>query len=273
MLTIGLFVTAWLLPPTGLVFAQADAEQALRNFPRNSWYDPDAQQYIPPQVLPADDSPLRQAGWVEKSPSTAASDATFDSSWWDWLPTLLNWNGLAEWLPRLLFAILGLALLIVIGSLTYYSLRSYLPGGLRKKKSAEAIEIDPARVMELPFEVQAVDSHPLAEAERLMHAGDYNAAIVFVYGYLLLALDQSRKIHLQKGKTNRMYLREIGPETRLREILYRTMLRFEDCYFGKHSISREQFMEVWGQVDEFHRRLEVAPAANNRLRLATEGSS
>jgi len=272
VLTMGLLVTAWLLPPSGFAFAQADAAQALRNFPKNSWYDPVTQQYIPPQVQPADDSPLRQAGWVEKSPSTPAANTTIDGSWWDWFPTFPNWNGLAEWIPRLVFALLGLALLIVIGSLTYYSLRSYLPGGVRKKKASQAIEIDPARVLDLPFEVRAVDSHPLAEAERLMHAGDYDAAIVFVYGYLLLALDQSRKIHLQKGKTNRMYLRELGRETRLREILYHTMLRFEDCYFGKHSISREQFLELWVQVDEFHRRLESQPAADNRLRVAAEGS-
>jgi hypothetical protein len=273
VLMMGLFVAAWLLPPAGLTFAQANAEQALRDFPKNVWYDPDTRQYIPPKIPPADDSPWRQAGWVETSPSAPAQDSTIDNSWWDWVPPFPNLSGLAEWIPRLVFAVLGVALLIVIGSLTYYSLRNYLPGALRNKKSAEAIEIDPARVLDLPFEVQAVDSHPLAEAERLMRVGAYNGAIVFLYGYLLLALDQSRKIHLQKGKTNRMYLRELGQETRLREIVYQAMLRFEDGYFGKHSISREQFLEVWAQVDEFHRRLEPPRAADNRLRIAREGSS
>ena len=95
-----------------------------------------------------------------------------------------------------------------------------------------------------------------------MRAGRYNEAVVYLYGYMLLALDQSRKIHLQKGKTNRMYLRELRSEMQLQSIVSKTMLAFEDVFFGRYEIDRGRFEMLWDQRDEFHRLvrppLEVA---------------
>jgi hypothetical protein len=125
------------------------------------------------------------------------------------------------------------------------------------------VEIDLARVEELPFEVRAAALDPLSEAQRLMRSGNYDAAIVYLYGYMLLALDQTRKIHLQKGKTNRMYLRELSRVEKgtLRRIVESTMLAFEQVYFGKHSLSAEHFQLLWEQVDEFNRLVHVAEPA------------
>ena len=52
----------------------------------------------------------------------------------------------------------------------------------------------------------------LEEARRSYEEGDYNTAIVYLYSYQLVKLDQNQWIRLAKGKTNRQYLaRTVGP--------------------------------------------------------------
>ena len=108
-----------------------------------------------------------------------------------------------------MFTLFAIGLLTLLVLLTYYSLRDYLPERLTPQRTSPVINIDPARVAELPFEPKPTGDDPLSAAMRAMQAEDFDDAIAFLYGYLLLALDQSRLIHLQKGKTNRMYLLEL----------------------------------------------------------------
>ena len=54
----------------------------------------------------------------------------------------------------------------------------------------------------------------LAEARRHYQAGNYGAAIVYLFSFQLVQLDQRQIIRLAKGKTNRQYLREVGPRDR-----------------------------------------------------------
>ncbi|MEM7561161.1 MAG: DUF4129 domain-containing protein, partial [Planctomycetota bacterium] len=127
---------------------------------------------------------------------------------------------------------------------------------------------------DLPFEVsKPTHGNPLDEAEALMQAGRLREAIIYLYGYQLLALDQARKIDLQRGKTNRMYVRELQKYTRLKEILTTTMLIFEDAYFGQHEIGLEKFKTAWDLVDEFHHLAassepQASPARSATGRLA-----
>jgi hypothetical protein len=69
-------------------------------------------------------------------------------------------------------------------------------------------------------------------------------------------LDRHHVIRLTKGKTNRQYLREARARPLLREILDRTMIPFEDVFFGHHKLSREQFEQCWRRLDEFQAELE-----------------
>ncbi len=243
---------------SSLAVAQTDADEALRHFPKNAWYDKQTKQLIPPAVELARDEPLRHSGNVAQAPPTAPTTTSSCGSWWDWNPTLPDLSWLMHLFPTLVFSALGIVLLVVIGILTYYSLRNYTPRRFQRKKKNEAITIDAARMVDLPFEVQAMQGQPLEQAEALMQAGNFDAAIVFLYGYLLLALDQSRRIHLQKGKTNRMYWQELRGERSLREILQQAMHVFEACYFGKHPVLKSEFMQVWERVDEFHQLLHAS---------------
>ena len=58
-----------------------------------------------------------------------------------------------------------------------------------------------------------------------------------------------------------MYLREVGEFLQLKSICEATMLAFESVYFGKHSIGRDAFLELWNQLELFHQCL-IVPAAN-----------
>ena len=61
---------------------------------------------------------------------------------------------------------------------------------------------------------------------------------------------------LTKGKTNRQYLREIGPRRRLRDLVERTMIAFESVFFGHHPLDQRRFEACWSQVAEFQRLLD-----------------
>ncbi len=72
----------------------------------------------------------------------------------------------------------------------------------------------------------------LAEARRHYQAGNYGAAIVYLFSFQLVQLDKRQIIRLAKGKTNRQYLREVGPRAALLRLVEQTMVAFEDVFFG-----------------------------------------
>jgi hypothetical protein len=112
------------------------------------------------------------------------------------------------------------------------------------------------RVEALPFHLRKPTGDFLSEARRLYEAGNYSEAVIYLYSHLLVQLDRHHVIRLTKGKTNRQYLREVRSRTLLREILDRTMVAFEDVFFGHHALTRERFEECWRRLDEFHGELE-----------------
>jgi hypothetical protein len=141
------------------------------------------------------------------------------------------------------------------------SMRSWLPGRRLDQLKRKEIAIDPTRVVDLPFEAQAEMQDPLAYAKYLIAQGNFDEAVIFIYGYMLLALDRAGKILLHRGKTNRMYLHELVGEPELRSILLPAMLAFEDVFFGRHAIERERFQKIWSGLDHFHRALAPSIAA------------
>ncbi len=252
VMLFALMTSLWAGMAAGQEAEKVDAHEALRKMPSNSWYDQKSDDYTVPRVKAENDVPLRTSGW-EASPPKPVADTSANPTNWNWNLGLGNF--FAQWFPTLAFAALATVLAIVLGILTYYALRNYVPARFRRKAGAAPIAIDSRRIADLPFEVRTTQHNPLTEAERLIEAERYDEAIVFLYGYMLLALDQSRKLYLQRGKTNRMYLRELRPLPGIASIVEKTMLAFEDVVFGKHSISRADFMTHWNQLAEFHRIL------------------
>lgn len=239
--------------------SKASVQRAAKGLHINAWYDKQTGQFVPPEVTASEDDPIRTQGKVVDSPPPTPPQTP--GAPWNW-----NWGlgAMTQWLPTFMFAMMAIGLLILLGLLTYYSLRDYLPQQHTLKRHTKVLDIDPARVVDLPFEPKPTSDDPLSAAERAMQAENYDDAIAYLYGYMLLALDQSRLLQLQKGKTNRMYLHELRNLGPLREKVEAAMLTFESSYFGKHPVSREQFLAVWQQLGTFHQLLQTASTIPNR---------
>ncbi len=236
--------------------ARSIVERAAQSLPISDWYDKQTERFRPPEVIPAEDIPLRTAGRVSTSPPPTPTDPQSPSEPWfaDW-PV----GELAILMQRLVFIALGLGLIALLAWLTYYALRDYLPEK-DQRKHGKVMNIDPTRIAELPFESTPTANDPLSAAQRAMQAENYDQAIAYLLGYLLLALDQARLIYLQRGKTNRMYLQEVVRYPNLAAIVNSAVVPFEASYFGKHSVTRVQFLNAWQQVDAFHVGLHTASA-------------
>jgi hypothetical protein len=232
------FIFLSCVSPLAFGESKLDSAKALRSINGN-WWNHDNSSYNSPSTSSTYDNPLRKSGRLgEESPER------------QWKPWNFNLSWLGEALSYLIISILILLLAVGLVLLGMHIVRTYRPP--ETDFPASEIKIDPARIEELPFEATQWVGDPLAEARRLAQQGHFDQAIIYLYGYQLLALDQSRKIHLHKGKTNRMYIRELEPPLQLKEIVSLTMGKFEEVYFGKHSLTKPSFLEVWNLLDTFH---------------------
>jgi hypothetical protein len=154
---------------------------------------------------------------------------------------------------------LGLTLLVVLlGVIAFLVAKAFLKDEVSDRVAHRKIietgrDVD--RVEALPFAVRKPTGDFLSEARRLYEAGDYSEAIIYLFSYQLVQLDRQHLIRLAKGKTNRQYLRELRQRPNLRAILETTVLNFEAAFFGRKTLSREQFERSWSKLDEFHAEL------------------
>jgi len=120
-------------------------------------------------------------------------------------------------------------------------------------------ESDVDRVEDLPFRVRRPRSDLLTEARRQYEMGNYGEAVIYLFSYQLVQLDENQLIRLTRGKTNRQYLREIRRQATLYEMLQMTMIAFEDVFFGNHRLDRARFEACWNRLDEFHGQVQGVP--------------
>ena len=238
---------------------EIDTEKAVQRI-SGKWFDSETGGYKPPTLQSPIDDSIRRTGW-EGKPKPVKQP----SRWGNWSLGNLGLNG--EAFGWIVLGVLGTVLLFGLIMIAYYYLGDQVPALRKKSKAENGLKIDPTRVEDLPFEVSMANDDPLSHAEGLMNAGKYNEATIYLFGYMLLVLDQTRKIHLQKGKTNRMYLRELRNETQLQAIVSMTMLAFEDVFFGRYDIDRARFEMLWQRRDDFHRLVRPSePVATSRQR-------
>ncbi len=237
---------------SGAEAPDVDADAVVRSLPRTVWFDPREGSYRAPRLPPLRDDPVRVEGWRAASKNRAGATAWKRPQWGPRMSDIFS---------AIVIALVAGFLVVTVGLLAYFSLRNYVPAG-EHRGGTRSVVIDTARVDDLPFEATRTDyENPLAMAAQWARRGDYRRAIILVYGYLLLVLDQARKIELQKGKTNRMYLRELGTDSPLYPLTELAMLVFEDAFFGNRAITAEQFRSVWKALPEFHRLLdEIEPS-------------
>jgi len=230
---------------------------ALRDSADYPWYDPeeDSLRDLEAKAAEGDDTETRKTGWQWEIQNR--NRPTTNTRPWGGFPTLAT---------ILQYTALGLLIALLIG-LVVLLIRYFLKQddeatvARTAETSAEqrAAEID--RVEQLPFQVRRPDTDLLSEARRLYEAGRFGEAIVYLFSYELVQLDKHQHIQLSKGKTNRQYLREIRRVPTLQEVLHRTMIAFEDVFFGHHPLERRRFEDCWRQLDQFHQSLEQGAMA------------
>ncbi|MCA9149569.1 MAG: hypothetical protein KDA92_09735 [Planctomycetales bacterium] len=212
------------------------------------WYDAENDRLRPLPAPPTKE--LRQSSeweWKTKAKKNTSSGGSF-AGFWEAFWRVVQW-------------LVWLALIAIFITFIYYWIaavaerRKWEQGGeaeeITRRREADLIE-------QLPFQVKRPTLDLLSEARHAYQTGDYAAAIVYLFSYQLVQLDQSHRIRLSKGKTNRQYLFELRSEPRLREILAETVLVFEDVYFGHYELHRERFDACWNQLDEFERLVRVS---------------
>jgi hypothetical protein len=211
------------------------------------WYDEELEKVVPVKVKPiVDDSLNRQSRWLPKAQRVAAPQSTAGGGGGNGFfgsgLTLVNVLG---WI--LLIAILGLA----IGGLAYALSKAEIDGNRNSRpvghrRSDLPDEQTIQRMKHLPSELRRTDVNLRSEAQRLQGDGHYDQAIILLFGHQLLLLDQVGVLRLNRGKTNRKYVREtraVDPEAA--PLLGGTVTAFERSYFGRHLISHDEFDQLW----------------------------
>jgi len=182
----------------------------------------------------------------------------YDWSWlrdWlrDWIPEVSFPDSALKWAAWLLLAVL-------LGAILYHLLRYFHDrlGKARERTAEDGADREPVQIELLPVAPQRFRGDLLAEATRLYEAGDFAQAVLYLFSYELAQLDKNQLIHLGKGKTNRQYLRELPRIAGLRRLLERTMVAFEDVFFGHRPLGRAQFEACWADVPQFEAFLREA---------------
>ena len=155
--------------------------------------------------------------------------------------TLLDW-------------VVWIALILLLCALVYLLVRAFRRrAGGRATGGAgdEVAEDDAQRIESLPFPVDGSRLDLLEQARLRYEQGNYGQALVYLFSFQLVQLDKRQLIRLTKGKTNRQYLREMGPRWNLRRLVEQTMVAFEDFFFGNRAIDRGRFESCWSRLDEF----------------------
>lgn len=256
-------LAAWILiVDSGLTSHRAYGQsirQKAQGSLRGDWYDRSTNSYRAPQLSEASDHPVRKSGRIAPPAKP-----------WNWRWNFPNWNlglgGLGYVFTYMIMSVLVLVMLACLILLVWH-----FSGGIRlspRKQESKGITIDPTRIEDLPFSVEHISIDPLAQARLLAESGQYSQAVIYVYCYLLLALDQARQLYLQKGKTNRMYLRELGGSPELQEILGQAILKFEQAYFGRIQLTRQDWQSLWEELDRFHRLLHSEPQDSFQVQLS-----
>lgn len=242
------------------------ADDILEEMP---WYDTRAAEVksVPLDSFESSNAEHRNTDWVH-TPQTASGGSFWD--WFDWF----DWSGSGNLNPgtmnptfgRIINVILWLLVGFICLALLIWVAWLLMKQEWRRRDSEDETDwlqgpkIDPARFEALPFEVQVPQSDLLSLARQAQSEGKNREAMIYLYSYMLLMLDQKHLIHLAKGKTNRTYLRELRGQKAIHKLLEKVVVSFEDVFFGNLVLDPDEFQDRWGEVSRFHELIGIQKA-------------
>lgn len=239
--------------PLGTWVSAAQQEEAVERVKEildanasSSWYDSTADDYHVPKEFKKRDPEGRMSSWRGSVSPTGMGNTGGNNAFW---------STLAAWFLSAIPYLLGLTLLLLGVFLALWFLKPEMFYRAARKADFRSRVIDLERIVDLPFSVESEKFDPLKEIEKCMSAGEFERATIYLFAYQLLQLDANQKIVLQRGKTNRTYLRELRKYSEIKTIVEPTMLAFEDVFFGRYRMTKEKFLENWKRLEQFHQLL------------------
>lgn len=251
----------------------SDADSPISNALRTTpWFDAEKNSLTPIEVNPeADDTDNRDSRWLPKpkavskpkntkakAPATpATNNGNTAGTGTGLFGSGLSFMNLLGWLT------LGLIVIAGIGAIYYVLSRADLKKvDVGKRKENSAIRANPGeqtieRMQQLPEELRRTDVNLRSEAQRLMQSGEYDQAIILLFAHQLLLLDGYGALRLNRGKTNRRYIREtraVNPDAA--KCLAVTIEFFERSYFGRHKITQSEFATMWRANEQLETGLQ-----------------
>ncbi len=220
------------------------------------WYDSDTDQLKPleskPESTPfTSDRNRVEIGIQKRKPTTPTNQGAGGGTGSTGLTMFDGFSLTPLFIGLLALVIVAALLFLIYNFLGIESAEDDGSGAKRKKLLSESIE-------QLPFDLQVTDGDFRGMAQQAYQAGDLRRAIIFLYSHVLVTLDQSARIELRKGKTNRQYLKEVWDDPKLSSYFKSVMLPFESAFFGDHDPLPDQFEKCWSNLDQFHTHLTVS---------------
>ncbi len=204
------------------------------------WFDAqsDASRFVEPNTSSVDSSALRES--VAPIVPSRLPNWTWN---WNWLPGWTFWQTIFWALILLVVIVLG----IVLFRLFVSRQSSSSAPSLRRATKLNYED----QIKDLPFQLDTRTGDCRQLAANAYSTGDYSRAIVYLFSHSLLFMDRFEVLRLQRGKTNRQYLRESRTVPQAGEYFSQLILPFESVFFGGHTIDRQQFEQYWNELTTF----------------------
>ncbi len=207
----------------------------------------------------------------DRHDSIAGNARASTPGWWkDFLQSWRDFFALLFQSWQILLIVCSLVILSIIGFLCFRYGLIFQASTARTTRLSDK-KREEAKMQKLPFEVEQSMFGLLAQAERHRAMGDFSKAVIYLFSYALIEMDNSRCIRLERGKTNRVYLRELRDHDNLAGFIKELVSAFEYAFFGKHVLSQDAFERIWQQVpafDAYLKQIVANPSPNRGVKSA-----
>lgn len=147
--------------------------------------------------------------------------------------------------------LIGIVILGLIVLFFVWQRRGFSLARSKRSPAKDLAERDRLKVTDLPFELEQSQVGLLAQSDEFRRRGDYAKAMIYLFSHLLVELDAGGLIRLERGKTNRYYLRELAPNDKINKYMHHVVRWFEHVFFGKNAMDADAFERLRERVPEF----------------------
>lgn len=264
--TIAIAISLWLNAAIGFSQKVSNDKDLIARSTDRVWVEQELEQ-------PAHSKTLRNSIDVSDRHRAIATPTTAKRP--DWLQSIFDFlKDVFEIVVHLWLYILLIGALFVVGAVLFFVYRdTWQSSHARRRRRNQKLANEAAKIQDLPFEIEASRLGLFEQSMRYRELRDYSKAIIYLFSHVLVELDGARCIRLERGKTNRRYLRELGGESSLKSFTEQLIHAFEYSFFGKHALTQDAFESLWCQLPEFQKSIAKSMAENtSSMKLKSSGA-